>query len=91
MSTILSEQVDFDLPASADYILDTKGLNCPLPILKTKQKLNQMAVGERLCVLATDTHAEIDFRAYLARVDYPLLYCAQQHAVFCFLIQKGRL
>jgi tRNA 2-thiouridine synthesizing protein A len=38
----------------ADKTLDTKGLACPLPILKTKKALSQLPIGAKLEVLATD-------------------------------------
>lgn len=53
--------------------LDVIGLNCPLPILKTRVALRQMRPGEVIRVLATDAHAEVDFRAYCARTGHELL------------------
>ena len=44
--------------------LDTKGLHCPIPIVKTKQALRKLAVGDRLEVLATDPGAVHDFEAF---------------------------
>ena len=48
----------------ADQILDAKGLNCPLPILRTKKALKDLAVGGTLEVLATDPGAVKDFEAF---------------------------
>ncbi|GBU10072.1 response regulator SirA [Gammaproteobacteria bacterium] len=70
-------------------ILDLKGLNCPLPILKTKQQLNYMQVGEIVTVLATDPHAEIDFKAYLARVNHDLISFDIIEGVYTFCIRKN--
>ena len=39
--------------------LDTKGLNCPLPVLKTKKAMKDLAAGERITVLATEPVEEI--------------------------------
>ena len=44
--------------------LDTRGLNCPLPILKAKKTLAEMASGEVLRVLATDPGSMRDFQAF---------------------------
>lgn len=44
--------------------LDTRGLNCPLPILKAKKTLAEMASGEVLKVLATDPGSMRDFQAF---------------------------
>lgn len=44
--------------------LDTRGLNCPLPILKAKKSLNEMASGQLLKVVATDAGSVRDFQAF---------------------------
>jgi len=44
--------------------VDTRGLNCPLPILKAKKALSEMASGEVLKVLATDPGSVRDFQAF---------------------------
>lgn len=48
----------------ADKELDTRGLNCPLPILKAKRALAEMASGELLKVVATDPGSVRDFQAF---------------------------
>ncbi|MFY8085432.1 MAG: sulfurtransferase TusA family protein [Rubrivivax sp.] len=49
---------------NADKELDTRGLNCPLPILKAKKALADMASGELLKVMATDPGSVRDFQAF---------------------------
>jgi TusA-related sulfurtransferase len=44
--------------------IDTRGLNCPLPILKAKKALNEMQSGELLRVVATDPGSVRDFQAF---------------------------
>lgn len=44
--------------------LDTRGLNCPLPILKAKKTLAEMAAGQTLKVIATDPGSMRDFQAF---------------------------
>jgi len=44
--------------------LDTRGLNCPLPILKAKKALAEMLCGELLRVVATDPGSMRDFQAF---------------------------
>ncbi len=44
--------------------IDTRGLNCPLPILKAKKALAAMTSGELLKVVATDTGSLKDFQAF---------------------------
>jgi tRNA 2-thiouridine synthesizing protein A len=49
---------------NADKELDTRGLNCPLPILKAKKALADMSSGEVLKVMATDPGSVRDFQAF---------------------------
>jgi len=72
-----------------DQMLDAKGLNCPLPILKTKVLLNKMQAGEILYVEATDPHSVIDFEAYCARTDHKLLNIEEEESLFKFYIQRA--
>ena len=44
--------------------LDARGLNCPLPILKAKKALAEMATGEVLKIVATDSGSVRDFQAF---------------------------
>lgn len=69
--------------------IDLKGLNCPMPILKTKQALMKAKTGDVLRVLATDPHSEIDFKAYLVRTHHQLLEFTVEDGVFTFIIQKA--
>ncbi len=71
----------------ADQNLDAKGLNCPLPILKTKVLLNKMQPGEILHVEATDPHSVVDFEAYCARTKHELLKYIKSNNVFEFYIK----
>lgn len=48
----------------ADKELDTRGLNCPLPILKAKKALADMASGELLKIISTDPGSMRDFQAF---------------------------
>ena len=47
-----------------DQEVDTRGLNCPLPILKAKKALAAMQSGQLLKVVATDTGSMRDFQAF---------------------------
>jgi tRNA 2-thiouridine synthesizing protein A len=44
--------------------IDTRGLNCPLPILKAKKSLNEMQSGQLLKVISTDPGSVRDFQAF---------------------------
>ncbi len=72
-----------------DQSLDAKGLNCPLPVLRTKVMLNRMQPGQVLRVEATDPHATIDFQAYCARTGHEILSISESGDVITFIIQRA--
>jgi tRNA 2-thiouridine synthesizing protein A len=49
---------------NVDKEIDTRGLNCPLPILKAKKALNDMLTGQLLKVVSTDAGSVRDFQAF---------------------------
>ncbi len=53
--------------------LDTRGLNCPLPILKAKKALGELTSGQILRVLATDAGSVRDFQAFAKQTGNDLL------------------
>lgn len=70
------------------HTLDTKGMNCPLPILKTKKAITMIAEGESLEVLATDPAAVQDFEAFARSTGNELVEWNEDDGVFRFLIKK---
>lgn len=64
--------MDTQTPA-ADKDIDTRGLNCPLPILKAKKALADLASGQVLRVLATDPGSLRDFQAFARQTGHVLL------------------
>ena len=84
----MSETIDcFTHPVARE--LDTRGLRCPLPLLKAKQVLRDMAVGQVLRVLATDAGSVRDFQAYAQLSGQELLAFAELDAVYCYLLKKS--
>lgn len=71
-----------------DRQLDVKGLNCPLPILRTKKALSEMASGQVLYVQATDPGSVKDFQAFAKQTGNRLLELADQGPVFEFYFQR---
>jgi tRNA 2-thiouridine synthesizing protein A len=57
----------------ADKEIDTRGLNCPLPILKAKKALAEMVSGETLKVVSTDPGSMRDFKAFARQTGNELL------------------
>ncbi|MBB6578508.1 TusA-related sulfurtransferase [Comamonas odontotermitis] len=56
-----------------DQEVDTRGLNCPLPILKAKKALAAMQSGQLLKVVATDTGSIRDFQAFAKQTGNELI------------------
>lgn len=71
-----------------DKDLDARGLNCPLPILRTKKALTDMASGQVLRVLATDPGAVKDFQAFAKQTGNQLLSHSEQENVYTFFMKK---
>ena len=57
----------------AQKIIDTRGLNCPLPILKAKKALSEIQAGQVLKVLATDPGSVRDFQAFARQTGNELI------------------
>ena len=71
----------------ADQVLDAKGLNCPLPILKAKKALKNVPRGGTLEVLATDPGSVADFPAFCRATGNQLVESTQDGSVFRFVIK----
>ena len=72
----------------ADQLLDTKGLNCPMPILKAKKALGGVPTGGTLEVLSTDPGAVKDFEAFCRQTGNELLEWNEDSGVYSFLIKN---
>ncbi|HNC51605.1 MAG TPA: sulfurtransferase TusA family protein [Accumulibacter sp.] len=71
-----------------DRELDVKGLHCPLPILRTKKALSEMASGEVLHVLATDPGSLKDFAAFARQTGNDLLSSSEVDRVFEYYLKR---
>lgn len=74
------------LPFDAE--LDARGLPCPLPLLRTKKALAELAAGQVLRVQATDAAAPRDFAAYAEATGHTLLQVEQVEALFVLWLKK---
>ena len=70
------------------HILDARGLNCPLPILRTKKSLAGMQVGDILEITATDPGSMKDLDSFCSQTGNELLSSQQQGGEFHFRIRK---
>lgn len=68
--------------------LDARGLNCPLPILKTKKALADMQSGEVLKVVATDPGSVRDFQAFAKQTGNELVKHTDENKEFVFFMRR---
>jgi tRNA 2-thiouridine synthesizing protein A len=71
-----------------DREVDARGLNCPLPILRTKKALNDMKSGEVVRVLSTDPASVRDFEAFARQTGNTLLEHGEQDGAFWFRVRR---
>jgi len=72
----------------ANKEIDTRGLNCPLPILKAKKALAEMASGEILKVVATDPGSMRDFQAFARQTGNELIEQASSNDEFVHYLRR---
>lgn len=72
-----------------DKEYDASGLACPLPIVKTKKALNDMASGQVLKVLATDPGSVCDMAAFAEQTGNALLEQGSENNKFVFYLKKA--
>jgi tRNA 2-thiouridine synthesizing protein A len=73
-----------------EIMLDTRGLRCPLPVLRARKAMQRVAPGEVLLVLATDPGTVRDFDAFCAATGHELVEHRAQSGQFTFRIRKKR-
>ena len=70
------------------YDLDLSGLECPLPILKTKKKLNEILSGDIINIICTDPGSQRDFEAFARQTGHQLIESKQESNFFQFKLKK---
>lgn len=71
-----------------DHPLDTKGLQCPLPVLRAQKMMKTIAVGDTLTVEATDPGALRDFPAFCEATGHRLRSVAEEPGLYRFVIER---
>ncbi len=71
-------------------ILDCIGLYCPMPVIRTKEEIDKLAVGATLEVLADDSAAEEDLKAWAKRTGQKILEIEKTSEGLRFLIKKTK-
>ena len=70
-------------------VLDTKGLRCPLPVLRARKAMKSLAAGDVLEVHATDPESVKDFKAFCETTGDTLVAANEAAGVFIFQIRKS--
>ncbi|MCX7278738.1 MAG: sulfurtransferase TusA family protein [Burkholderiales bacterium] len=71
-----------------DKEIDTRGLNCPLPILKAKKALTDMQSGQMLKVVSTDAGSVRDFQAFSKQTGNELMEQTTEGADFIHVLRR---
>ncbi len=72
-----------------NHELDACGLNCPLPVLRTKKTLDKMASGEVLQIIATDPGSVEDMASLVRQTGHQMLESRQESDRYYFLVKKA--
>ena len=72
----------------ADQQVDARGLNCPMPIVKTAQAVKALAPGQTVEVLATDPGSVKDFAAWSKTTGNEIIEQTTDAGVFRFVMKK---
>ena len=75
---------------AADHTLDCLGLFCPMPVLKTRDAMKQMSVGQILEMTSDDPASEADMTTWVARTGHELLEIDKNGTVYRFVLRKTR-
>ncbi|MCB1468080.1 MAG: sulfurtransferase TusA family protein [Rhizobiaceae bacterium] len=76
-------------PTEVQPVFDLRGLNCPLPVLRTRKRLAGMAPGSRLWVATTDPLAVIDIPAFAHEDGHRIVESKAVEGGHRFLIERG--
>lgn len=76
------------LKTKADVTVDTKGMACPMPIVKAKKALDGLQPGQTMEVQSTDKGSLNDFQAWVKQTKNELIAHEEENGVFKFLVKK---
>ena len=77
------------IPPVAEIELDTRGLQCPLPVLRARKAMQKLAPGAVLRLIATDPGTVKDVRAFCQAAGHELVASEAEAGEFRFLIRKA--
>jgi tRNA 2-thiouridine synthesizing protein A len=73
----------------AEHELDTRGLRCPEPVMMLHRQIRKMAVGELVCVIATDPATQRDIPQFCEFLPHELVERSVENQEYYFLVKKG--
>ena len=73
---------------TADHVIDCRGTYCPMPIIRLRQAIDEVAVGTVIHLLATDPASANDMPAFARNTGHELLSATEQNGVFEYLFRK---
>ena len=85
----MAQRMAQPVPRKPDAALDLRGYRCPIPVLKARQRLAEMAAGEELEVIANDPPVAIDMPHFCGEAGHTLMSTIECDGAFVFLIRKG--
>ena len=80
--------MDTNMNSEVNTTLDARGMNCPLPILKTKKALNKMEEGDLLGIQSTDPGSVKDFQSFCEQTGNTLMSSESSEGEYSFVIKK---
>lgn len=69
--------------------VDTKGMACPMPIVKAKKALDGLQSGQVMEVLSTDKGSVNDFQAWVKQTQHELIRHEEENGVYKFYVRKS--
>ena len=75
---------------NVDRQIDCIGLFCPMPIVKTREAIREMTVGQVVEMLSDDPASDADMKSWADRSGHQLIGVSREGAIFRFLVRKTR-
>jgi len=86
----MTDSVNDGLILRADKTIDCSGMLCPFPVVAAAKGIKQIAVGQVLCLIATDPGSPPDMAAWARQTGHTLLDSRQENGRFLFHFQRTK-
>jgi TusA-related sulfurtransferase len=77
-----------NIKMKTDIVMDTKGMACPMPIVKAKKALDGLESGQVMEVQSTDKGSINDFQAWVKQTKHELLKHEEDNGIYKFFVKK---